>query len=186
MRKAKNTLLIFHGASSLSRPNILEKWVPKLSTVLGRDWKIALPELPEPDSPRVDAWLTAASEAIDSISGPVHLTGHSLGGSVLLQVAARRLPKPAHLFVAAAPFWCGGDADWQHEPFRLIEDDILSLQSGQITFYHGTADDIVPFKHMSEYQEAFPHAMVRAYEGMNHIDPSDAFLMDLASDLLSV
>ncbi len=100
-----------------------------------------------------------------------------------LQHVARKLPKQRHVFIAAAPFWCGADSDWQHPPFKLTSRDIESLQSYALTFYHGTLDDIVPFSHLAEYQQLFPHAQTRTYKGMNHTDPFKSFLQDLAADV---
>jgi len=93
------------------------------------------------------------------------------------------MPKQKDVFVVAAPFWCGADRDWQHESFKLTDRDIQSLLFRRLMFYHGTADDIVPFDHLGEYQRVFPKAVVRSYEGMNHIDASEIFLHDLASDI---
>jgi uncharacterized protein len=177
------TLVLVHGASRYSRPNLLEKWVPVLQALLGSSWNVVLAEMPNPEAPEADAWLHAAAQAVEAVEGKVCLAGHSLGGSVILQHVAREMPNQQHVFIAAAPFWCGADSNWQHEPFKLTDRDIESLQSRRLTFYHGTADDIVPFSHLAEYQRAFPHAHARTYERMNHIDPFDSFLQDLAADV---
>jgi uncharacterized protein len=183
MSTVNSTLLLVHGASRYSRPNLLEKWVPVLQESLGSTWNVLLPEMPNPEAPEVDAWLQAVALAVDAVEGKVCLVGHSLGGSVILQHVAREMPDQQVVFIAAAPFWCGADSDWQHEPFKLTDGDIESLQPHSLTFYHGTADDIVPFSHLAEYQRAFPRAHARTYEGMNHIDPFDSFLQDLAADV---
>ncbi len=95
------------------------------------------------------------------------------------------MPKQSHLFLVAAPFWCGNDKNWQHDYFKLTESDIEILKTQRLVFYHGTADDIVPFSHLVEYQRVFPYARARSYEGMNHIDPFESFLKDLALDVLT-
>lgn len=185
MSESQKSLLLVHGASQYSRPNLLEKWVPVLNAAFGSDWNIFLPEMPNPEAPRVDAWLKAVAVALENLDGRIYFVGHSLGGSVLLQYVARNMPGQKHLFIAAAPFWCGEDSNWQHEPFKMTDMDIYSLRSCQLTFYHGTEDDIVPYGHLAEYQTVFPDAIVRSYEGMNHIDPSIDFLRDLASDVVA-
>lgn len=183
MSREKANLMLVHGASRYSRPNLLEKWLPVLQASLGNTWNVVLPEMPHPEAPEADAWLHAVAQAVEAIEGRVCLAGHSLGGSVILQHVAREMPNQRRVFVAAAPFWCGADHDWQHETFKLTESDIETLQSRRLTFYHGTADDIVPFSHLAEYQRVFPHAHARRYEGMNHIEPFDSFLQDLATDV---
>jgi hypothetical protein len=183
--KSDETLLLLHGASQYSRPNLIEKWLPVLDRLLGNEWQIVLPEMPTPNAPEAEAWLQKVAEAVDAIEGQVCLAGHSLGGSVLLQHTARSMPEQSHLFVAAAPFWCGDDENWQQESFKLTESDIESLMTRRLAFYHGTEDDIVPFSHLAEYQRVFPNARARSYEGMNHIDPFRSFLKDLASDILA-
>ncbi len=82
--KSDKTLLLVHGASQYSRPNLIEKWVPVLELFLENEWQIVLPEMPTPNAPKAEAWLRSVAEAIDTIEGQVCLAGHSLGGSVLL------------------------------------------------------------------------------------------------------
>lgn len=178
-------LLLVHGASSYSRPNLMEKWVPELKETLGDTWQIVLPEMPKPEAPSAGAWLRAVDEVVDAMGDDVALVGHSLGGSVLLQHAARRRRPPRCLFAVAAPFWCGADVDWQHPEFGLTDSEVAALQAVRLTFYHGTTDEIVPYRHLSMYLARFPSAEARSYEGMNHIDPSTRFLRDLASDVVA-
>ena len=184
MTEANKTLLLVHGASQYSRPNLMEKWLPTLEAGLGIGWEVKLPEMPNPEAPTAEAWLQAIAAAQSSIDGRMFMAGHSLGGSTLLQHVARKLPSVEGLFVAAAPFWCGQDRGWQHEAFKLSQSEVARLQHFQLSFYHGTADDIVPFNHLAEYQKVFPEATFRTYPSMNHIDPTAVFLQDLVADML--
>lgn len=136
------TVILVHGASQYSHPNLQEKWVPTLSKALGPAYQIILLEMPDPEYPNCEEWIAKVSGVVATFNDTVHLVGHSLGGSVL-------------------------------------------LQSRRLTFYHGTEDDIVPYNHLKEYEASFPAATIRSYPGMNHIDPSEIFLKDLAADIKS-
>lgn len=179
------TLVLVPGAGRASRSEIITKWLPRLHAALGTGWKIAVPEMPNPESPDAGDWLRTVRKSINAMDGRVCLAGHSLAGSVLLQYAAREWSGQGSLFVVAAPFWCGYDSEWHNDPFKLREGDIQALQSFRLCFYHGMVDDIVPFRHLQEYQRVFPDAGTRSYAGMNHFDPADAFLQDLATDVLA-
>ena len=183
MRIPKSTVILLHGASRYSRPNLAEKWLPVLEQNLGENYILMLPEMPTPDSPDRSEWLVQVGEIVKPLEGEFYLVGHSLGGSVALQFLARSESRNGQVFVVASPFWCGQDDAWQYEQFRLTESDIKALESYDIYLYHGTEDEIVPFTHMAEYKNALPWSEMRSYEGMNHIDPSDAFLRDLAFDI---
>ena len=50
-----------------------------------------------------------------------------------------------------------------------------------IFFYHGTADDVVPFAHQALYAKKLPRATVRALEGREHQLNND--LSDVAADI---
>lgn len=176
------TVLIIHGASRFARDNIREKWIAPLQAQFGSRIQIGVPEMPDPEGPELGAWLQALSDAVNQTRGQVQLIGHSFGGTVVLKFMAGPRRRGSAAQIAATPFWCGEDPDWQVPAFALSPEERVTLAHMQLLFSHGTADEIVPFSHLTEFKRCFPEATVRSYEGMNHIDPSDSFLRDLAVD----
>lgn len=157
--------------------------MPILSQEFGQDYEIILPEMPNPESPNCEEWIVQLSRVVEPFTGNVHLVGHSLGGSVLLQYMARYNKTLRRVHIVAAPFWCGQDHNWQIKSFALTNEEIDVLQSQNLIFYHGTEDETVPYSHLKEYEESFSSATIRSYTGMNHVDPSETFLKDLALDI---
>ncbi len=137
-----------------------------------------------PEAPDLETWTQSVRDTLASCGPRTHLIGHSFGGTVALKLAAE-LTRLEKVHVVAAPFWAGVDKDWYVPAYALSNPEIAQLRTKHLFFYHGTKDDIVPFPHLSEFQAIFPDAVFRSYTGMNHIDPSDNFLSDLAADCLS-
>ncbi len=177
-----NTVLIIHGASNLARDNIARKWPPVIKSVTGVDTNVLVPGMPAPESPDLSAWLDFLTKRVSAVQGPLHLVGHSFGGTVVLKFLADSNAPVRKAHIAAAPFWCGRDPAWNVSPFALSPEELDVLKQRELSFYHGTADDIVPCSHLDEFRAALPGARFRSYAGMNHIDPSENFLRDLSTD----
>jgi predicted alpha/beta hydrolase family esterase len=129
------------------------------------------------------AWKAEIESRLASLSGPVALVGHSVGGSVLLRwlcdsQAARNV---AGLFVVAAPFR-GADEFWRCDELTLPPEAAAKLAGDwPLFFYHSRDDDVVPFAHLALHAAAFPRAAIRALDGRGHQLCND--LTEVAADI---
>jgi uncharacterized protein len=144
--------------------------VSYLQEELVNEYEISYPIIEVPESPTYKNWKNMLQKEFTAIEEPVILVGHSLGGSVLLKYLSEESPKilVLALFLVAAPHW--GKDGWNVEDFVLNENFELKLNHIKHVFlYHCKEDEIVPFKHLSFYQKAFPNATVRLLNGTDHV-----------------
>ncbi len=72
--------------------------------------------MPDPSAPDAEVWAARLRQALTG--APTVLVGHSVGGSVVLQVAAHAPPGLCGVITFGAPCW-GADADWPAGPFSV-------------------------------------------------------------------
>jgi pimeloyl-ACP methyl ester carboxylesterase len=97
------------------------------------------------------------------------LVGHSLGGTILINVLAEWAPQCAlrRIFIIAAPFV--GEGGWTSPEIELPSDFSARLPPGiPIFLYHGSEDETAPLKHLELYAQAIPSAHVRRLNGRDH------------------
>jgi predicted alpha/beta hydrolase family esterase len=93
------TFLILHGWEGSG----LEHWQTWLARRLrSRGAQVLYPELPDPDEPRLDAWLAALDGQLAAAAGEVHVLCHSLACTLWFHHAARR-PEPVARALLVAP-----------------------------------------------------------------------------------
>ena len=56
-----------------------------LKTMLGGNYQVLTPEMPEPEHPDYDHWKNELDKDLSLLQDDAILVGHSLGGSVLLK-----------------------------------------------------------------------------------------------------
>ena len=150
-----------------------DKWdnklVDSLSTELGPAYAIRYPVMPNEADPSYGAWKTALEKEFAVLERGAILVGHSLGGTILINVLAERAPKRAlgAIFLIAAPFV--GERGWTSEDIEPRSDLAARLPRGiPIFLYHGREDEVAPFAHVELYAEAIPRAHVRRLNGRDH------------------
>jgi predicted alpha/beta hydrolase family esterase len=142
--------------------------VERLQQVLGPDFNLHHPPMPNGDNPHYESWKNFIVEEIKKLSNLI-LIGHSFGGSVLLKhFAENGVPDNYRgLILMGVPFW--GEPGWEYEDFELKEDagERLSTVSN-IYIYHSEDDQEVPFAHLAAYKNLIPGATVREMKDIDH------------------
>lgn len=154
--------------------------VVSLQAALGREYEINYPKI-LPDETIEDVaplWLNQIDKALSADKNEIILTGHSLGGSMLLKYLSENKIREniAGIFLIAPPFW-SGDQDWV-QPLKLQKDFSDKLQKDiPIFFYQCKDDDVVPFDHFTIYQQNVPWATFREIESGGHQLDNDLSLV---------
>jgi len=159
-----------------------EKLVKSLRDVLGTEYNVRYPKMPEEDDQGYEAWKTQISKALAALDDGVILVGHSVGSSMLLKYLSEETVEKsiAGIFLIAAPYW--GTRGWQMDEFTLDEGYASETLKGlPVFFYHSRDDDIVPFAHLALHVEKFPQAPVREFDGRGHQFNND--LSEVAADI---
>lgn len=141
--------------------------------------------MPGEDDPSYSAWKAALMGEFDSLKDGAILVGHSVGGTILIQLLAEQPPKLklGGLFIIAAPFI--GEGGWPSDDIEDCKDFSARLPSGvPVYLYHGADDSVVPTAHVRLYAKAIPHAVVRTFERRDHQFNND--MSDVAQDIRSV
>ena len=159
--------------------------VKSLRDVLGSEYNVRYPKMPEEENSGYQAWKARISKELTALDDGVILVGHSVGSSMLLKyLSEENVENPvAGIFLIAAPYW--GTGGWQVDEFTLDEDRASKLLKGvPIFFYHSRDDDIVPITHLALHAEKFSQAIIREFDGRGHQFNND--LSEVAADIKSL
>jgi len=158
----------------------------ELQRVLGSDFRVLFPLMPDEDDPHPQAWKhVIAVEA--QRSGAEVLVAHSAGAAMLADLLAqgrseRDLPDVQAVMLLAPPYV--GDGGWNlggfHLDARRGNPPALPLA---LSFFFGDADDTVPAAHASLYYRVFPQAAFQRLPDCGH--QFEGHIADVATDLLA-
>jgi len=97
----KKRVIIAHGWGGSPK----EGWFPWLKNQLEiKEFEVIIPQLPDPENPRIQNWVPALSEAISTPDEHTYLVGHSMG----CQTIARYLESlPGGVILGGAVFVAG-------------------------------------------------------------------------------
>ncbi|HVW91913.1 MAG TPA: alpha/beta fold hydrolase [Devosia sp.] len=174
-------VLFVQGGGSGAHDEWDSKLVASLTERLGAGYDVRYPLMPNEGEPRYAAWKAALIEQIDRLDDGAIVVGHSIGAAILINTLAEHAPKQplGGIFILAAPFI--GDGGWPSDEIQPRGDLAEQLPSVPVFFYHGTADEIVPFAHLQLYASALPQAAARALDGRDHQLGND--LSEVAEDI---
>src|SRR5262245_16685401 len=172
-------VLFVQGGGDGTHDDWDNKLVESLSKELGPGYEIRYPVMPNEANPSYAAWKEVLETEIAALKSGAVLVGHSVGGTILINVLAERAPKrAAAIFLIAAPFV--GEGGWTSEDIK--PDFAVRFPKGLPVFlYHGSEDEIAPFAHVDLYAEAIPGAHVRRLQGRDHQLNND--LLEVANDI---
>lgn len=156
--------------------------VESLRGELGPAYEIRYPVMPNEADPQYAAWKVALQSELAALQDGAVVVGHSVGGTILINVLAERTPG-CHLgaiCLIAAPFV--GTGGWKSDDIEPRSDLAAQLpRDVPIFLYHGRDDDTVPFAHVELYARAIPRAHVRHLAGRDH--QLDNRLSEVATDI---
>jgi predicted alpha/beta hydrolase family esterase len=178
-------VLFVQGAGENVHDGWDRKLVESLELGLGAEYSVRYPRMPKEEDPRYSTWKPALLRELHSLEDGAILVGHSVGGTVLLNVLAEHPPsfEPAALILIAAPFI--GDEGWPSDEMEPRANFAERLPAGlPVVFYHGTEDDTVPISHVRLYADAIPRATVRVLPHRDHQLTND--LSEVARDIRSL
>jgi predicted alpha/beta hydrolase family esterase len=179
----KQVLFIQGGGEGAYKED--EELVKSLRDVLGAEYDVLYPKMPEEENSGYEAWKVQISKEIAVLNGKLILVAHSVGCSMLLKyLSEERIENLlAGIFLIAAPYW--GPGGWPVDEFTLDEGRASKLlKAFLIFFYHSRDDNIVPFTHLAKHTEKFPQAIICEFDGRGHQFNND--LSEVAADIKSL
>jgi predicted alpha/beta hydrolase family esterase len=165
----RQVLFIQGGGAAGTHDEWDNKLVESLERELGLDYKVLYPRMPNEADPKYARWKAALEKEFAKLDDGAILIGHSIGGTILINVLADEPPPLAlgGVFLVAAPFV--GDGGWPSDEIEPRQKLGAALPEGMpIYLYHGSDDDIAPFAHVDLYARAIPQAAVRRLKGRDH------------------
>jgi hypothetical protein len=108
--------------------------VDSLERELGPDYTVRYPRMPNEADPTYAGWKAALKREFAGLDDGAILSGHSIGGTILIRTIADEPPKQAigGIFLIAAPFV--GDGGWPSEDIDPLSDVGASLPKRHRSF----------------------------------------------------
>ncbi len=152
------------------------EWKKDLYKVLGKDFEVFLPLMPNPLNAQYAEWKMWFKKFISHIKPGVILIGHSLGALFLAKyLAEENFPKKIK-----GTFLVG--AAYSHGSFTAPNNyKKLEKQGGKIFFYHSKDDKVVPFGDLEKYREKIKSATFRVFNDRGHFNA--AKIPELVKDI---
>ena len=102
-------------------------WYPWLKKeLLGKGFEVLVPELPDPEAPDIETWVSALAEAVGTPDEQTILVGHSLGGQTILRYLAGLNNQKVGGVVLVAPWFKLTPEATPDEEFKAIADPWLN------------------------------------------------------------
>lgn len=153
--------------------NVHEQWddklVDSLRRELGDGYDVIYPTMPNEADPNFEEWRAALEAEIGMLDDGAVLVGHSVGGTILINMLAAYEPPIAlgSIILLAAPFI--GEGGWQSDditPRPAVGADLP--RDVPVHLFHGESDETVPVAHVALYARAIPQARVHRVAGRDH------------------
>lgn len=109
-KNKKQKVLLVHGFEGSPNGN----WMPWMKTELeARGFEVFAPELPRPDHPDMDAWLSVILPILENFTEEDIVIGHSLGSKAALHAIEKAGKKLKHAYLVASAIGEIGERDWE-------------------------------------------------------------------------
>ncbi|MEP6495352.1 MAG: alpha/beta fold hydrolase [bacterium] len=168
-RPPPRQLLFVQGGGARVHDEWDNKLVESLNHELGPNYEIVYPRMPDEDEPSYATWSVALQREFAKLNDGAIVVGHSIGGTILINVLAEQPPKRelGAIFLIAAPFV--GDGGWPPDNWQPQRDIGRKLPArAPVYVYHGLADDTAPPAHADLYARAIPQAHLSRLSGRDH------------------
>jgi predicted alpha/beta hydrolase family esterase len=181
----KRQILFVQGGGAGAHDEWDDRLVESLRCELGPGYEISYPRMPNEGDPSYTTWKPALERELAALRDRVIVVGHSIGGTILINALAERMPVPelGAIFLIAAPFV--GDGGWSSDELESPGDLGARLPAGVPVFvYHGLVDDTAPPSHAELYAHAIPRARIHHLPGRDHQLDDD--LSEVAASIKSL
>ncbi len=135
-------------------------WYPQTTVELeAAGFSVVVPEMPDTDHPRFDAWLAAATQSIGEPDEDLYLIGHSLGCITILRYlerlqAAQRVG--GIVLVAGFAHSLGSDYSEVDSFFQTpVNVAAVRTRAGSIVAIHSDNDPYVPMEYGEELKATY-------------------------------
>lgn len=147
-------------------------WKRGLRKILGENYEILLPSMPNKFNARYDEWKLWFEKLFPFLRDDLILIGHSMGGAFLAKyLTENNFPKKIKaLFLVAAVY----DKDTDGNPlwtFTLPKS--LKAPTDKVFVYHSSDDPVVPIGDMDLYKKQFPNAVTRVFQDRGHFNQEE-------------
>ena len=162
-------ILFIQGGGEGAHDEWDDKLFDSLRRELGDGYEVRYPHMPDEDDPRYARWSAAIRREIAALDDGAVVAGHSVGGTILINALAERLPELElrAVVLVAAPFV--GTGGWPGDEFELPQDLGARLPQGvPVHVFHGLQDETVPPSHADLYARAIPQAQLHRLPGRDH------------------
>jgi pimeloyl-ACP methyl ester carboxylesterase len=162
-------ILFIQGGGAGAHDDWDGKLFDSLRRELGDRCEVRYPRMPVEDDPSYARWSAAIRREMTALDDGAVVAGHSVGGTILINVLAERSPERElrSIVLIAAPF-VGADG-WPGEEFELPHDLGARLPQGvPVHVFHGLADETAPPSHADLYARAIPQAQLHRLPGRDH------------------
>ena len=156
--------------------------VESLRRELGPRYTVRYPLMPNEADPTFATWRPALENEFASLPNGAIVMGHSVGGTMAINVLAESAPKialGAIVLIAASFIGKGGWTSDEIEPLTDLDERLPAAVP--IFLYHGEDDTVIPVAHLERYAQAIPRAHVRRLAGRDHQLNNN--LSEVASDI---
>lgn len=178
----KRQILFVQGGGEGVHEEWDSKLVESLRRELGPDYEVRYPLMPNEADPKFASWKRRLDKELATLPNGAVVVGHSIGGTIVINVLAKRAPSVAlgAIVLIDAPFV--GRGGWPSDDIAPRSDLGAHLPTGVPVFlYHGDEDEIAPVAHVDLYATAIPRAHVRRLAGRDHQLNND--LSEVATDI---
>ncbi len=149
---------------------VMKGWKDKLHEVLGEEYEVFTPEMPNWMNSKYAEWKLWFEKLFPFLGkGPVFI-GHSLGGIFLARYFAENPDSHAMtgLYLVAAPYRDRTSKDKLADFVLPKNISKLAALGDRVHIYHSSDDDTVAFSNMKKYTKLLPAAKVTTFSDRGH------------------
>jgi len=162
-------ILFIQGGGAGAHDEWDNKLFDSLRRELGDGYEVRYPHMPEEGDPSYARWSAAIRREMTDLDDGAVVVGHSVGGTILINVLAERPPerKLRAIVLIASPFV--GAGGWPGDEFELPHDLGARLPQGvPVHVFHGLQDETAPPAHADLYAHVIPQAHLHRLPGRDH------------------
>lgn len=159
---------------SIDRFVHLPMWKESLQEKLGSNYQVLLPSMPNKTNAKYSEWKQWFDNISQLFSDDCILIGHSLGGIFLAKyLSENKFPATikATVFVAA-PYDDESAEDLADFKITGIS-NLFREQAGEVVFYYGTDDPVIPTLEAEKYRKQLPDAEFYELSAPDHFVRTD-------------